>query len=241
MPGSVAIAALERQFEVSGGSAQVRFTTAADGDLRISREPSDLLAARSGVLDRPWSWVRQMHGADVVEVTAPGDQAGSTEADALVTTATDAVLAIHTADCAPVALVSPEGVVAAVHAGWRGLEAGVLAAALERMRDAGALSVHAVLGPCIHAECYEFGPELDRLVDRFGPDVRSCTAGGSPALDVPAAVGAALQEVDHPVVTGLDTIEHCTSCDPRFFSHRARGDERRQALVVHLRRDGVRA
>lgn len=230
---------LAREYEMAEGRvAQVRFTTVADGDLRISRPSPELLEARAKVLDRPWSWVRQVHGATVVEVAAPGDEAGATEADALVTTTEGAVLAIHTADCAPVALVSPQGVVAAVHAGWRGLEAGVLQATLDRMRDAGARHVRAILGPCIHAECYDFGPELERLAIRFGPGVRSQTSNGHDALDVPAAVRAALRpgerSAGRPTVTDLATIDICTACDERFFSHRARGDEGRQALVVHL-------
>jgi polyphenol oxidase len=239
-PGPDTITALERELALQDGrSAWVRFTGAAEGDLRITRPRPDLLVTRAGIVDRPWSWVRQVHGAEVVRVEAPGDQAGVTEADALVTSVTDAVLAIHTADCAPVALVSPEGVVAAAHAGWRGLEAGVLQATLEQMRRAGARRVHAVLGPCIHARCYEFGPELDRLGARFGPEVRARTTAGHQALDLPAAVRAELGSgrVTGIDVTGIEVVDICTACDPRFFSHRARGDEARQALVVHLRGD----
>lgn len=216
----------------------MRFTTAGHGDLRVTQPQPALLAARADVLDRPWSWVRQVHGAQVVQVEAPGEQAGQSEADALVTVAPGAVLAIHTADCAPVALVSPEGVVAAVHAGWRGLEAGVLQAALEQMWAAGARQVQAVLGPCIHAECYEFGPELDGLAARFGPEVRGMTAAGKPALDVPAVVRGALQEVQRPVLTGSDVVDVCTACDTRFFSYRARADTGRQVLLVYIEPDG---
>jgi polyphenol oxidase len=142
------------------------------------------------------------------------------------------VLAIHTADCAPVALVSPEGILAAVHAGWRGLQAGIVETTVTQMRTHGASTVRAVLGPCIHAECYEFGAEdLDRLAARLGPQVRGQTSDGRPAFDPPAAVERALHRagVDSP-----DVVPICTACDTRFFSHRARGDDGRQAMLVWL-------
>ena len=211
--------------------AQVRFTAAADGDLSILQDPTVVAARRRGVVDLPWTWLRQVHGADVVLVGSPGDGAGR-EADAAVTAQPGAVLAVQTADCAPVALVSPEGVVGAVHAGWRGVHQGVLQAAVEAMHDLGATDVAATLGPCIHAECYEFGADdLALLAGRFGDGVRGTTKSGTPALDVPAAVRAALAEAG---VDQVDDVDVCTACDARYFSHRARGDTGRQALVVWL-------
>jgi hypothetical protein len=210
--------------------SRFRFTNAADGNLSILQDESDLLAARrQAVVALPWTWLRQVHGADVVVVDTPGAAAGRT-ADAAVTAVPGAALAVHTADCAPVALLSPEGVVGAVHAGWRGIERGVLPAAVKAMRDLGATRVRAVLGPCIHPECYEFGADdLALVVDRFGPGVRGTTAAGAPALDVPAAVRASLAGTG---VDDVDDVGVCTACDTGYFSHRARGDAGRQALVV---------
>ena len=88
-------------------------------------------------------------------------------------------LAVLTADCAPVALASPEGVFGVAHAGWRGLVAGVLERTVDAMRALGATEIGAVLGPCIRAECYEFGPaDLDRVAARLGDGVRATTAVG---------------------------------------------------------------
>ncbi|MFN8039272.1 MAG: polyphenol oxidase family protein [Acidimicrobiales bacterium] len=220
-----------------GGSiVRAGTTTRAAGDLQIDG-PADVLAARRrAVVDRPWAWLRQAHGADVVTVT-DGDVADGlarvvgAEADALVTTSAAVVLAVQTADCAPLALWSPEGVVAAVHAGWRGIEAGVVGAAVDAMRAAGASSVAGWLGPCIHAECYEFGADdLARLVDGLGPTVAGRTAAGRPALDLPAAVVVAATRAG---VERLDGDGGCTACDAdRWWSHRARGDAARQATVV---------
>jgi YfiH family protein len=216
--------------------AHVRFTGRAEGDLghtgrwvAVDELDPDVVDRRRAVLDRPWSWLRQVHGATVVVVEEPGEGAGD-EGDALVTSADGTALAVLTADCAPIALASPEGVVAAVHAGWRGLQAGVIAGAVEVMRARGAVDIVAALGPCIRPECYEFSPaDLDRMADRFGAGVRGQTAAGRPALDVPAAVRTALGEA------GVDLVHDegvCTSCSADHYSHRARQELERQAVVV---------
>lgn len=211
--------------------SRFRFTSAADGSLAIGGDVATLAARRRQITPLPWTWLRQVHGADVVVVEAPGDGAG-VEADAAVTARPGAALAVHTADCAPIAFLSPEGVVGAAHAGWRGLASGVLGATVRTMEDLGATDVRAVLGPCIHAECYEFGAaELDRLADRFGAGIRATTAQGTLALDLPAAVRAALREAGVRDAD-IDVVDTCTACDTGYFSHRARGDVGRQALVV---------
>jgi YfiH family protein len=190
-----------------------------------------LAARRREVIDLPWTWLRQVHGARVVTVQHAGDAAGEA-ADAAVTAVPGAALAVHTADCAPVVLVA-DGVVGVVHAGWKGLVEGVIPAAVDAMRALGAGDVDAVLGPCIHAECYEFGPDdLAAVAAVLGDDVRGVTAAGRPALDVPAAVRAAAA---HAGVRRVDDVGLCTSCDDtRWFSHRARAETGRQAAVVWL-------
>lgn len=195
------------------GAAEVRWTGRADGDMR---EAPGLT----------WTRLHQVHGARVVVVDAPGACNGE-DADAAVTAVRGAKLVILTADCAPVALSSPEGVVGAVHAGWRGLAAGVVGAAVEEMRRLGAGEIVAAIGPCIHAECYEFAD----VAAHFPAEVHGRTAEGRPALDVPAAVRRALREAGVELVHDEDV---CTACSPEHFSHRARGDVERQAMVVWI-------
>jgi purine-nucleoside/S-methyl-5'-thioadenosine phosphorylase / adenosine deaminase len=101
---------------------------------------------------RAWTCLHQVHGADVHEAGSHIAR-GLPPADASVSADPAAVLAILTADCAPVALVGP-GVVGAVHAGWRGLAAGVVEAAVERMTEMAGEAPAAVVGPCIHPCCY---------------------------------------------------------------------------------------
>lgn len=167
--------------------------------------------------------VRQVHGATVLRADRVGVLG---DGDAIVTTEPGLRIAVRVADCAPIALLA-DGVVGVVHAGWRGIVAGVIPAALDAMRALGATDIRAVLGPCIHAECYEFaGPELDDLVARYGESVRGTTSRGTPAFDVPAAVRAQLPGV---VVESV-----CTSCSPEHWSFRARGEQERQAVVAWL-------
>ena len=177
----------------------------------------------------PWTWLRQVHGDRVVVVTEPGGGAGE-RADAAVTDRPGCALAVLTADCAPVALVGSGGVVGVAHAGWRGLVGGVLERTVDVMRARGAVDVRAVLGPCIRPECYEFGVEdLARVARRLGDGVRATTTSGAPALDVPAAVRAALSQVG---VDDVHDVGVCTACSQVHFSHRARHELGRQALVV---------
>jgi copper oxidase (laccase) domain-containing protein len=236
-----------------GVVARVRATAATDGDLAVHGEAATLAARRREVLDRPWVWLRQVHGGDVVVLDdgADLDTVNGASADAVVTARTDVVLAVHSADCATIALLGRTatttepavggplagGLVGAVHAGWRGLEAGVLAATVAAMRSRGAVSIDAVLGPCIGVECYEFGPaELERVAVAVGPAVVGRTRAGTPALDLRAGVVAALEELDVPVVAADPRCTACATVDgaPALHSHRARGDLGRQALLVWL-------
>jgi YfiH family protein len=176
---------------------------------------------------RGWVWLRQVHGREVVTVDAAS--AEPPEADAAVTTAVDLPLVVLTADCAPVALASPGGV-AVVHAGWPGLEQGVLGAAVDALRAVAPGPVQAWLGPCVHPARYEFGPDLlARLVERLGPEVAATTATGTPALDIPAAVRVSLARAGIDELTEVDV---CTASSPDHFSHRRDGVTGRQAVVV---------
>ncbi|MHB1488144.1 MAG: laccase domain-containing protein [Acidimicrobiales bacterium] len=209
--------------------------------------PERLIALRHGLVPRPWFTLHQVHGAEVMTVGERQAERSGAEgqvgpepkegclgwADGLVSSAGDAALAVMSADCATIALASPEGVMGALHAGWRGLVAGVVESGVQAMRQAGASQVVGALGPCIHPECYEFAPnDLDRVSACLGPEVRAKTATGRPALDLPRAVGAALRRAGAESLVDFPEAAHCTSCTPGYFSYRARGEAGRQALVV---------
>lgn len=101
-------------------------------------------------------FVRQVHGAGVLEITEPVESA---EADALVSSSFDLALGVLVADCVPVLLVDARSSRFGVaHAGWRGLHAGVLASALSHFERVD--TVHAFIGPRISARQYQVGPEV---------------------------------------------------------------------------------
>ncbi len=214
--------------------ARWRFTDRTDGDLAPGSDHVE--HRRRAVAAGAWTWVHQVHGADVVEVAKPGERAGAT-ADALVTTVPGAVLAVAVADCAPVVLIGSRAgeacAVGVAHAGWRGLAAGIVDRSVTAMIDLGAAEVFALIGPCIGPECYEFGPaDLDSVAAAVGPEVRSRTSDGRSALDLRAGVTTAVR-ASGAVVVGQPAP--CTSCAAgAFWSHRARRDSERQAGVVWL-------
>jgi polyphenol oxidase len=219
---------------------RLRFSGRADGDLRVDGAPDPLAARRAALAPGPWTWLHQVHGAAVVVVSKPGEHAGA-DADAAVTAEPGAVLAVHTADCAPVLLADEtRGVVGAAHAGWRGLAAGVIGNTVAAMAALGATDIRATLGPCIRVGCYEFGAAdldgVDRALAEAGVAapgaVRGTTGWGRPALDLAGGVRAALAAAG---IARVDEVGGCTACDPaRWFSHRARREPARQASLIWI-------
>jgi YfiH family protein len=211
---------------------EVRHSTRGDGDYRPGVPPAVLAARQRALADVPWVWVRQVHGAGVVAVNGrdPVEVCG-VDADALVTERPGIALSVRTADCAPVVLASAEGPFGVAHAGWGGVERGVVQRAVEALRRLGAVTIGARIGPCIEGACYEFGAaDLDRLALRYGDVVRCTTRWGTPGLDLAAAVTAACAEVDVDVASGPPA---CTACHAgAYWSHRARAEPERMATVV---------
>lgn len=229
---------------IGAGTVNVYFSDRSDGDLRaLPPEPTDDAGSqawardigerRSAIVDQPWTWLRQVHGARTVLVTEPGQFAGA-QADAALTNRPGCPVAVSVADCAPVILVAAEGV-AAVHAGWRGLVGGIVEAAASQLRAVAGPPVATLLGPCISPAAYEFGPDvLDEAARLLGEDVRGTTAWDTPGLDVPAAVAVVCERAGWPVPAGASV---CTS-DTAYFSHRTRADLGRQAAVAWIETDG---
>jgi YfiH family protein len=157
------------------------------------------------------------------------------EADGLVTRMPGVVLAAFAADCAPILLADPEaGVVAAVHAGWRGTVAGVgraAVAALEREYGSRPEQLRAGIGPGICGRCYEVGPEF---AERFPMDVLAPGKKGKLLLDLVELNRRQLVEagVDPKRIRAL---EFCTYESDRLFSHRRNPDGSRFAALVALR------
>lgn len=168
--------------------------------------------------ERPLSRMRQVHGAKVL-AARPGECG---EGDAQVTAVAGLALAVVTADCVPV-LIAAGDRVAAIHAGWRGFVAGVVAAALEELGDPA--QAIAWIGPAIGPCCYEVGEEVAvPVAARSTSEVRSTGRRGRPHLDLPLAVEI---ELARRGVGEIRRLALCTACHPE--------------LLESYRRDGAAA
>jgi len=208
--------------------------TAADGDDFATVEANrEALVVLAGLPARP-HWLKQVHGADVVRVAGPGD-GSEPVADASVTDVPGTVLAILTADCLPVVFASETGdEIAAAHAGWPGLSAGMLEATVAAMRTAPGRLV-AWIGPCAGPARYEIGAEVrDRFLAHDAEAARAFapTRPGHWRVDLPAIARMRLAQVG---VTRVHGGGLCTLSDPdRFFSHRRDGRSGRMATVAWI-------
>ncbi len=177
-----------------------------------------LLARVAGAEGARLERVRQVHGDRVHE---PGEVAlePPPEADVLVSSRSDQLLLIRVADCVPVLVSRADGTrVAAVHAGWRGLVAGVIPRALDALGMLGGGAVAAV-GPCLSLARFEVGPEVASAFEEEGlVEAVHAGPGGRPHVDLREAARLSLVRAG---VAQVDVTDRCTWGDERdFFSHR---------------------
>ncbi len=177
-------------------------------------------------LGRPLVYMDQCHGAEVAVVDGVPEVAP--RCDALVTASPEVALAVLVADCVPVLLASPDGVVAAVHAGRPGLVAGVVPRAVEAVRGLGADRVDAVVGPSVCGRCYEVPPEMREVAAAVQPVSATVSWTGTPAIDVAAGVVAQLRDAEVEV----RWVPGCTRESPGLYSYRRDGRTGRFAGVV---------
>lgn len=188
----------------------------------------------SGLPDLPTSpcWLTQVHGATVAR-PAPGQC--DLVADAAVTNARGTVLAVRTADCVPVLLCDRAGtVVAAAHAGWRGLAAGVIAATVAAMARPGSELV-AWLGPAIGQDAFEVGPEVRAA---FVDADRGAAAAFRPGVADRFHADLVALARRHLAAAGVVSISGgrwCTASNPdRFHSYRRSRETGRMASLVWI-------
>ncbi len=181
-------------------------------------------------------WMEQVHGRNAEVVDGP--RAGAVEAtDALVTAEPGLALIALCADCVPVLLADPEaGVVGAVHAGRVGARVGVLPAALDAMREAGASidRIEVLLGPAACGECYEVPAAMQADVEQHLPGSASKTRKGTPGLDIRAGLWQQLADAG---VAKIGVDPRCTIEDTTLFSHRREGTTGRLAALTWLEPD----
>jgi YfiH family protein len=107
---------------------------------------------------------RQIHSAKAVIARQAWEPDKAPEADAIVTDCPGLAICVLTADCVPLLLACPQaGVIAAVHAGWKGAKAGIIESTIEAMQSLGAqpAQIVAAIGPAISQSAYEVSPEFE--------------------------------------------------------------------------------
>lgn len=186
----------------------------------------------AGLLPSEPRWLRQVHGTSVVGwdgAILPG-----IEADAIVSKQVGQVCAVLTADCLPVLFCNEAGThIAAAHAGWRGLAAGVLETTVLAMECKPA-ELMVWMGPAIGPRAFEVGKDV---YDAF----TSLNAENSIAFkpyrdrwlaDIYQLAGMALKRMG---ITRISGGQHCTFEEQgRFFSYRRDGETGRMASVIWL-------
>jgi YfiH family protein len=178
------------------------------------------------------AWLDQVHGIEVANLDRAAPRA---PADAALTRRRGQVCAILAADCLPVLFAADSGdAVAAAHAGWRGLAAGVIEATV-RALGVPPRSLHVWLGPAIGQRHFEIGPEVRDLLLRDDPAAAAAfepNARGRFLADLPALARRRLQKLGIERIAGGG---ECTYQRPdRYFSHRRDGNTGRQATLVWL-------
>lgn len=190
-------------------------------DANLALAAGQLGVARDRVL-----FPSQVHGKQVLELTGQEDQLQVVlaEADAVVSGCRDVACGVRTADCVPILLAdTATGRVAAVHAGWRGLTAGVIAAAAAQLGGESSRWLAAV-GPHISVDAFEVSPEVaERLRSCSDVDPVQARPNAKPHVDLRAITQAQLVALGIPAAQ-VDHIEGCThQRGESFFSYRRDG------------------
>ncbi len=221
----------------AGGVSAPPYDTFNLGD-HVGDDPAAVAANRERLakatgLDGRLVWMHQVHSDRVVRVNGPEDGPVD-DADGLVTTTRRLGLAVVTADCVPVLLADARaGVIGAVHAGRVGARDGVVARAVETMRDAGARveDISVLLGPAVSGRNYEVPEAMAADVEAVLPGSRTTTARGTAGLDLRAGIALQLTDLG---ITAIDVDPRCTVADRNLFSHRRNAPTGRLASLVWM-------
>jgi YfiH family protein len=219
-----------------GGVSRGPYASLNLGD-HVGDDPDAVASNRRAVRDAAGLpaepvWLRQVHGLRVAALDAGLPDA---PADAAITRRRGRVAAILTADCLPVLIAAEDGtVVAAAHAGWRGLAAGVLEATV-RALGVPPPRLLAWIGPGIGRKHYEVGPEVRAAFASQGSAAEWAfrpNARGRYLADLPALARDRLEALG---IERVGATADCTYSDAnRYFSHRRDGHCGRQATLIWL-------
>ena len=222
--------------DANGANFDAGSADEADADGRASRARF----GRALGLDAPIDVLHQVHGPELIEAPPVGSTRSAPEADGWLSRRGDAPVGIRTADCIPLILAEREGAhAAAIHAGWRGVAAGIGPRAVEALSGLGAPPgrLQAVLGPAISGPRYEVGEEVVEALAATLPAHESSTGlvrddAGRARVDVRQVLARQLVAAGIPE-EAISVSPHCTWDGPGEF-HSFRRDRERagRSLVV---------
>lgn len=228
-----------------GGSSRAPFQWANLGS-HVGDDPAAVranrvaLAAELAVAPDRMTFMHPDHGRAVVVIGSEFGEPSGVEpgaewpaVDALITAELGCGLVALAADCVPIVLIEPDSaVVAAVHAGWRGVALGVADAAVQAMAEVGAQPgrMRAFLGPAICASCYPVSEQTRAEVGAVAPAAVAHSRTGQPALDLRAGLTQVLERWGIAVTC----VGGCPAEDGDFFSYRRDGVTGRQAGAVAI-------
>lgn len=227
----------------AGAYASMNLGAAVGDDPEAVRRNRAQLAQASGA--RP-VWLKQVHGARVVNLDHLDPEDDVIEADASIATRAGVACVVGVADCLPVLLAAPGGRgVGAAHAGWRGLAGGVLENTVATLCEAAGCEPQALqawMGACIGPQAFEVGPDVlqafgadadapdpARFVPRVGADGRARWLANLPRLATDRLRAAGVEQISGG---GWCTVSDAS----RFFSFRRDRITGRMAAAVWLRR-----
>jgi len=226
LPGARALFTTRRGGVSTGPFASLNLGRLTADDGANVDENRARVAAATGCARERFLYGKQVHGATVRRaVEPPGPARAPAEEDGQATALAGHPALVFVADCTPV-LLAADGAVAALHCGWRGVAAGIVAEGVAALRESGGEGpITALIGPGVRGCCYEVGDDVHAAFERY--DARR----GERNLHLPAAIAAKLAEAS---VDAVHDLELCTMCwFGLFFSHRRDGGVTgRQAGIV---------
>ncbi|MBS0351243.1 MAG: peptidoglycan editing factor PgeF [Proteobacteria bacterium] len=207
-------------------------TTRDTGDMAKTTNNRELLSQHLKFKNKP-VWLEQIHSNQVVNL----DMASTTlKADASFTKKPESICVVLTADCLPVLITNRQGnAVAAIHAGWRGLQAGIIDETIAQLKVAPA-DLLAWLGPAIGPDHFEVGAEVRELYISKNPDFDSCFTSNDNGRYLADLYKLARINLQYCGVNQVFGGGLCTYCEPkRFYSYRReKSDYGRMASLIWM-------
>ncbi len=183
--------------------------------------------------------LEQVHGGAVVTIDGFAKPVDGLKGDGIITDRSDLAIGILTADCLPLLILEPETrVIAAIHAGWRGLVAGVIEEGLDTMEERYSIKrerVMVAIGPSIKGCCYTVGEDVAGILkDRFAETQYIRMDGDGIHVELASLAVATLERAGIRE-ENIEVVGPCTSCDKRLVSYRRDGRTGRQISLIRLR------